>query len=90
MIKSNENYISFRYDVLYKQIVKAEDMFLGMGSKNPSSACCEGLLVSKAFHMALLNNSFIQVKIYLPKTPYKDIELDVEDTFLDCRTKLKY
>ena len=40
--------------------------------------------------MALLNNSFIQVKIYLPKIPYNDIELDVKDTFLDCRTKLKY
>ena len=66
-------------------------MFLGMGNKNPSSASCEGLLVRYlTSYMALSYYGLPQIKIYLPKTPYKDIELDVTDTFLDCRTKLKY
>jgi len=34
-----------RYDMLYKQDVSSEDMFLQMGSKNPSTASCEDLIV---------------------------------------------
>ena len=33
------------YDILFKQSVGTEDVFLGMGAKNPTTACCEGMLV---------------------------------------------
>ena len=35
-----------RYDVMFKQKVTSNDIFLGMSGKNPSTACCEDLLVS--------------------------------------------
>lgn len=31
-----------------------------------------------------------QVKIKLPETDVKDVDLDVTETFLDCRTKRQY
>uniref|UniRef100_A0A452HZ19 Uncharacterized protein n=1 Tax=Gopherus agassizii TaxID=38772 RepID=A0A452HZ19_9SAUR len=34
------------YEILFKQQVGAEDIFLGMSRKNPSTACCEDMLVS--------------------------------------------
>ncbi|XP_062514857.1 dynein axonemal assembly factor 6-like, partial [Corticium candelabrum] len=58
------------YEYLFQQAVSAEEMFLGMGSKNTSTASCENLLV----------------KIKLPGVKYSDVQLDVTDTFLDCRT----
>ncbi|XP_065058566.1 dynein axonemal assembly factor 6-like isoform X2 [Rhopilema esculentum] len=58
------------YDVMFKQKVTSDDIFLGMSGKNPSTACCEDLLI----------------KIQLPDTRRTDIDLDVQDTFLDCRT----
>lgn len=33
------------HEVVYKQAVAASDAFLGLGGKDPSSACCEELLV---------------------------------------------
>jgi hypothetical protein len=36
----------FRYDIIYKQAVTSEDMFLGMGNKNPATASCEDMVVS--------------------------------------------
>jgi len=45
-------------------------MFLGMSGKNPSSACCEDMII----------------KIRLPNTIMRDVELDVKETFLMCRT----
>ncbi|EDO44478.1 predicted protein [Nematostella vectensis] len=58
------------YDMVFKQAISPEEMFLQMGNRNPSSASCEEIVV----------------KIKLPDTEYKDVDLDVTDTFLDCRT----
>ncbi|OWF45716.1 Protein PIH1D3 [Mizuhopecten yessoensis] len=62
------------YDILYKQAVTSEDMFLQMGNKNPATSSCEDMVV----------------KIKLPDTKISDMTLDVKSKFLDCRTpKLK-
>ncbi|XP_033742183.1 protein PIH1D3-like [Pecten maximus] len=62
------------YDILYKQAVTSEDMFLQMGNKNPATASCEDMVV----------------KVKLPDTKISDMTLDVKSKFLDCRTpKLK-
>lgn len=58
------------YEIVYKQAVTSEDMFLGMGMKNPSTASCEDMVL----------------KIELPGAKSADIELDVKAKFLDCRT----
>ena len=58
------------YEIVYKQAVSAEDVFLGMSLKTPTTASCEDLVV----------------KIKLPNTDFTDVELDVTETFLDCRT----
>lgn len=58
------------YDIIYKQAVTSEDMFLQMGNKNNATASCEDMVV----------------KIELPGTKGSDIELDVKSKFLDCRT----
>ena len=34
-----------RYEIIYKQAVTSEDMFLQMGNKTPSTASCEDMLV---------------------------------------------
>jgi hypothetical protein len=36
------------HDVIFKQAVGTEDVFLGMGPKNPSTASCESMVVSRA------------------------------------------
>lgn len=33
------------YDIIFKQSVGAEDVFLGMGGKTPATASCEGMVV---------------------------------------------
>ena len=33
------------YDMVFRQAVSAEDVYLGMGSKNPTTASCEELVV---------------------------------------------
>ena len=35
-----------RYDIIYKQAVTTEDMFLQMSNKTPSSVSCEDMVVS--------------------------------------------
>ena len=35
-----------RYEMLFKQAVCTEDLFLGMGNKSPLTSACEELLVS--------------------------------------------
>ncbi|XP_078494861.1 dynein axonemal assembly factor 6 [Ciona intestinalis] len=59
-----------KYEISYKQKVTSEDMFLGMSGKNPSTACCEDMIV----------------RIELPGCNMKDVELDVKQTTLDCRS----
>ncbi|XP_028329332.1 protein PIH1D3-like [Gouania willdenowi] len=58
------------YEIILKQCVGTEDLFLGLSGKNPSSMCCE----------------FMQVKIQLPDTKSSDVVLDVKEKFLDLRT----
>lgn len=58
------------YDLIFKQAVSSEDMFLQMGRKTPATSSCED----------------IKVKIKLPGVKYADVELDVKNKFLDCRT----
>ncbi len=58
------------YDIVYKQAVSAEDMYLGMSGRNPTTASCEDMVVH----------------VLLPNTKYAEVELDVTDTFLDIRT----
>ncbi|XP_061182557.1 dynein axonemal assembly factor 6-like [Saccostrea echinata] len=58
------------YDMVFKQAVSSEDMFLQMGNKTPSTASCEDMVV----------------KIKLPGTKAADLTLDVKSKFLDLRT----
>ncbi|XP_039457815.1 protein PIH1D3 isoform X2 [Oreochromis aureus] len=58
------------YEIILKQSVGTEDLFLGLSRKDPSSMCCEAMLV----------------KIKLPDTKATDVVLDVKEKFLDLRT----
>ncbi|XP_072296714.1 dynein axonemal assembly factor 6 [Eucyclogobius newberryi] len=58
------------YEVILKQSVGTEDVFLGLSGKDPSSMSCEAL----------------RVKVKLPGTRAADVVLDVKETFLDLRT----
>ena len=44
----NEYWLLLSYDVVYKQAVSTEDVFLGMGNKSPTTASCEDIIVSTA------------------------------------------
>ncbi|KAM6252536.1 dynein axonemal assembly factor 6 [Spheniscus humboldti] len=61
------------YQILFKQCVGTEDVFFGMSRKDPSTACCEEMVI----------------KIKLPETNYSDIALDIQDKVLDLRTPKK-
>ncbi len=52
-----------KFDVLYKQSVRPEDMFLGMSGLDPSTAKCQDLLM----------------KVQLPDTKIKEITLDIKE-----------
>lgn len=58
------------YDILYKQAVTSEDMFLQMSGRDPSTHWCDDMVI----------------KIKLPNHKMKDCELEVEEKFLDLRT----
>ncbi|XP_064610175.1 dynein axonemal assembly factor 6-like [Liolophura sinensis] len=58
------------YEIVYKQAVTSEDMFLGMSNKTPTTASCEDMVV----------------KIHLPGAKIADVQLDVKTKFLDCRS----
>ncbi|XP_048083393.1 protein PIH1D3 isoform X1 [Alosa alosa] len=62
--------VHIRYDIILKQSVGTEDLFLGMSRKDPSSMCCEGMLV----------------RVKLPDTKASEVVLDVKEQFLDLRT----
>ena len=59
----------FRYELLFQQKVTSEDIFLGMGNKNPSTACCEDLVVCALnYNMASLCNILLYVvTVYIVK-----------------------
>ncbi|XP_010012436.1 PREDICTED: protein PIH1D3 [Nestor notabilis] len=61
------------YEILFKQCVGTEDVFFGMSRKDPSTACCEDIVI----------------KIKLPETKNSDITLDIQDKVLDLRTPKK-
>ncbi|KAK7159673.1 hypothetical protein R3I94_005875 [Phoxinus phoxinus] len=58
------------YEIVMKQSVGTEDLFLGLSRKDPSSMCCDSMLV----------------RVKLPDTKASDLVLDVRETFLDLRT----
>ncbi|KAM4728775.1 dynein axonemal assembly factor 6 [Anableps anableps] len=58
------------YEIILKQNVGTQDLFLGLSQKDPSSMCCEAMLV----------------KIKLPDTKATDVFLDLKEKFLDLRT----
>lgn len=59
------------YDIVYKQKIATEDIYLGMSNKNGATSSCEDMIV----------------KIKLPGVEkFNDIDLDLHEKFLDCRT----
>ncbi|XP_043753494.1 dynein axonemal assembly factor 6 [Cervus elaphus] len=61
------------YEIVFKQQVGTEDMFLGLTRKDASTACCKDLVV----------------KIKLPNTNPSDIKIDIQETIFDLRTTNK-
>ncbi|XP_037368016.1 dynein axonemal assembly factor 6 [Talpa occidentalis] len=61
------------YEIVFKQHVGTEDIFLGLSRKDTSTACCEDLVV----------------KIKLPNTNPSEIKIDIQETILDLRTPNK-
>ncbi|XP_059767167.1 dynein axonemal assembly factor 6 isoform X1 [Balaenoptera ricei] len=61
------------YEVVFKQQVGTEDMFLGLTRKDPSTACCKDLVI----------------KIKLPNTNLSEIEINIQEMTLDLRTPNK-
>jgi hypothetical protein len=59
-----------QFDVLYKQKVGSEDVYLGMSGKSNSSLACDYLLV----------------KIWLPNTTLKEIGLEVKEQSIHVQT----
>jgi hypothetical protein len=52
-----------KYEFLYRQAVGTEDAYLGSNDKDPSSTCCEGMIL----------------RVEMPGTPsMADIDLDVQ------------
>ncbi|XP_072127345.1 dynein axonemal assembly factor 6 isoform X1 [Mobula birostris] len=58
------------YEILFKQRVGTEDVFLGMSRKDGSTACCEDMVI----------------KIKLPGCKPADLTLDVKERFLGLRS----
>ncbi|XP_076233021.1 dynein axonemal assembly factor 6 [Calliopsis andreniformis] len=58
------------YQMKFKQAVTAEDVFLGMGFKTPSSASCEWLIIS----------------VKMPQETRDKVELSVESEAIDVRS----
>ncbi|XP_039089457.1 dynein assembly factor 6, axonemal [Hyaena hyaena] len=61
------------YEIIFKQQVGTEDIFLGFSRKDSSTACCEDLVV----------------KVKLPNTNPSDIQIDIQEMILDLRTPNK-
>ncbi|ESO93666.1 hypothetical protein LOTGIDRAFT_182066 [Lottia gigantea] len=58
------------FDIMYKQAVTSEDIFLQMGNKTNATSSCEAMVI----------------KIQLPGTKMADVDLDVKPKYLDCRS----
>lgn len=59
-----------QYDILYKQSVKTEDVYLGLSGKDNSTLSCDQILV----------------KIWLPNTNLKEIALEVKEQSIHIQT----
>ena len=59
------------YEIIYKQRVTTEEIFLQMGTKSPATSSCEDMIV----------------RVRLPGVQYlTEIDLNLHEKFLDCRT----
>ena len=59
------------YDIIYKQKLTSEELFLQMGNKTNATSSCEDMVV----------------KIHLPGVgKISEIDVNVVENFLDCRT----
>ena len=58
------------FDVVFKQAVGTEDVYLGLSEKDPTSACCEAMLI----------------KVKLPGCTLKDIQADVKKQSVHVQT----
>ncbi|XP_053329758.1 dynein axonemal assembly factor 6 [Spea bombifrons] len=58
------------YQIIFKQSVRPEDVFLGFTQKNSSTTCCEDMMI----------------RINLPGTKSSDVLLQVKNNFLDLHT----
>ncbi|XP_021030157.1 protein PIH1D3 [Mus caroli] len=61
------------YEIVFQQTVGTEDVYLGLTRKDPSTACCQELVV----------------KIKLPNTNPSEIQIDIQEMLLDLRTPKK-
>ncbi|XP_011814106.1 PREDICTED: protein PIH1D3 [Colobus angolensis palliatus] len=61
------------YEIIFRQQVGTEDIFLGLSKKDSSTGCCSELVA----------------KIKLPNTNPSDIQIDIQETILDLRTPQK-
>ena len=61
------------YEIVFQQTVGTEDVYLGLTRKDPSTACCQELVV----------------KIKLPNTNPSEIQIDIQEMLLDLRTPRK-
>lgn len=61
------------YEIVFQQTVGTEDVYLGLTRKDPSTACCQELVV----------------KIKLPDTNPSEIQIDIQEMLLDLRTPKK-
>ncbi|XP_029786525.1 protein PIH1D3 isoform X2 [Suricata suricatta] len=61
------------YEIIFKQQVGTEELFLGFSRKDSSTACCEDLVI----------------KTKLPNTNPSEIEIDIQEMILDLRTPNK-
>lgn len=52
-----------RYDILLKQSVGTEDLFMGLSGKDPSSMCCEALLVIFFSSVPFLHFFFFVIRL---------------------------
>ncbi|KAG8447833.1 hypothetical protein GDO86_015079 [Hymenochirus boettgeri] len=59
-----------KYEILFKQQIGTEDMFLGMTRKDTSTACCDQMVI----------------RIQLPGIKASEVSLQVRNRYLDLRT----
>ncbi|CAD5120463.1 DgyrCDS9030 [Dimorphilus gyrociliatus] len=57
------------YEIIYKQAVTTEDVYLQMSNKSQATASCDQIVV----------------RIKLPDSKISEIDLDVKKSFIDCR-----